>query len=876
MRALVVVVALAAWGCSSDPCGGQKGACISAHIVGNASGLDQLAVTVDKPTSESVRTPTPPASFTLPVNVGLALRSGATGTVKVAIDGLARGVVVAHTSMLVVLPASGHAAVTFTLNAGTASSDMAVTNGDGGGSDGGSDAGNDGGTIAGDGFMAPDMACAGVYQCKGGDGCCPVGCVTATDSDCKPAVCGNSIVENGEACDDGNVTNGDGCDPTCHYTLKVDTLAGLPHGSGHADGSGATVRFGGISGLANAGNDGYFISDSAARAIRRVDAAGQVTTYVGFSPNNPTPPQNGPFVNATFRSPGSMTVSNGGALWVVDDSFMREIDTVNLSVATPFSLQTNAASLDALAYDSDDNFVLIAGDAGNVEYFVPPATTLTALPGASTANTLGGGPCSSIAYFKDAGNVKHFYVACGKAIIDIANGSASLFAGSMTAGCASSTRALSTFTDPHNLAVQTTMNPPTLFISDRGCGSVRQIALSGANTDSVTQFAGCSNVFGCGAAPMTTNDMAHFTSISALLADPVRPALLAADTGLLILPPTGGVSTFAGLWPAASTTAPSNTADGQISLSTISSGMVGDGTRIYFGDHFSGGIFGISFSSGGMQLVPSSTFNASPNAQSIALTRIGATLYAAGLDGTIHSIGTNGGNPTLYAGVTRAVGTPGSSMDGPRLAAVITPTALATDGTNVYFLDGAKTIRGIDAVSGMVSTIAGSQGSTDIKNGTGTLAHFANPTGLTCDGTYLYTLDGAGAPTGTVIRRIKIATGEVGSFAGDAMLAGSVDSVGPAARFAGATDLASDGIVLFVLDPGLGFHAVDRNGPTIREVDLATASVTTAIGTVGQWSTTNSTGLDALVNNPIAITFDPVAHRIVYWDAADHVFQRMR
>ncbi|MCB9593856.1 MAG: DUF4215 domain-containing protein [Sandaracinaceae bacterium] len=47
-----------------------------------------------------------------------------------------------------------------------------------------------------------------------GDGCCPSGCSSSTDADCT-ATCGNSVIETGETCDDGNTTAGDGCSATC-------------------------------------------------------------------------------------------------------------------------------------------------------------------------------------------------------------------------------------------------------------------------------------------------------------------------------------------------------------------------------------------------------------------------------------------------------------------------------------------------------------------------------------------------------------------------------------------------------------------------------------------------------------------------------------
>jgi cysteine-rich repeat protein len=48
-------------------------------------------------------------------------------------------------------------------------------------------------------------------QCADGDGCCPPGCHGVNDTDCT-IVCGNSITEPGEECDDGDDTAGDGCD----------------------------------------------------------------------------------------------------------------------------------------------------------------------------------------------------------------------------------------------------------------------------------------------------------------------------------------------------------------------------------------------------------------------------------------------------------------------------------------------------------------------------------------------------------------------------------------------------------------------------------------------------------------------------------------
>jgi cysteine-rich repeat protein len=53
-----------------------------------------------------------------------------------------------------------------------------------------------------------------IIMCVNGDGCCPSGCNALNDNNCQ-AVCGNGILEPGEACDDGNTMSLDGCSSTC-------------------------------------------------------------------------------------------------------------------------------------------------------------------------------------------------------------------------------------------------------------------------------------------------------------------------------------------------------------------------------------------------------------------------------------------------------------------------------------------------------------------------------------------------------------------------------------------------------------------------------------------------------------------------------------
>ena len=125
LATLLVAGALVAAGCGrTSPCDGVSGACIGAHIKGNATGMRQLVLSIDSPMPQTVRTPTPPAPIHLPARVALALPAGATGAIVVTIDGVdGSDQVVAHDQRTITLPASGRTDADFTLDGGSAPGD---------------------------------------------------------------------------------------------------------------------------------------------------------------------------------------------------------------------------------------------------------------------------------------------------------------------------------------------------------------------------------------------------------------------------------------------------------------------------------------------------------------------------------------------------------------------------------------------------------------------------------------------------------------------------------------------------------------------------------------------------------------------------------
>lgn len=198
------------------------------------------------------------------------------------------------------------------------------------------------------------------------------------------------------------------------------------------------------------------------------------------------------------------------------------------------------------------------------------------------------------------------------------------------------------------------------------------------------------------------------------------------------------------------------------------------------------------------------------------------------------------------ATVTTFAGTAGSSgsADGTGTAALFnSPSAITSDGTNLYVVDsGNNTIRKIVISTGAVTVFSGSSnGDSGSADGIGTAALFNHPSGITSDGTNLYVAD-SGNHT---IRKIVIATVEVTTLAGTAGSSGSADGTGTAALFNNPLGIATDRTNLYIADSG---------NHTIRKMVIATGVVTTLAGKAGSSGSANGTGTAALFNNPAGIT----------------------
>ena len=191
-----------------------------------------------------------------------------------------------------------------------------------------------------------------------------------------------------------------------------------------------------------------------------------------------------------------------------------------------------------------------------------------------------------------------------------------------------------------------------------------------------------------------------------------------------------------------------------------------------------------------------------------------------------------------------------------------TPVDLTTDGTNLYVTDNKNhTIRKVVISSGVVTTFAGTSGSSGSTDDTGNDARFKSPKGITTDGTNLYVVDG-----NLTIRKIVISSGVVTTLAGTA--GGNnyavIDDTGPDAAFNTPYRIATDGTNLYV---------TEYNKALIRKIVISNGVVTTVAGTINQTGTTDGTGAAARFYRPHGFTSDGTSLYLA--DSENHLIRKI-
>lgn len=245
-------------------------------------------------------------------------------------------------------------------------------------------------------------------------------------------------------------------------------------------------------------------------------------------------------------------------------------------------------------------------------------------------------------------------------------------------------------------------------------------------------------------------------------------------------------------------------------------------------------------------------------------TAIGIAVDAAGsayiADDNNHVIRkvTAAGAVTTFAGIAGG----GGSNDGTTTARFLYPKAVAADADgNVYVADTLNhTIRKITP-AGLVSTLAGSPGSTGSTNGTGSAARFNMPQGIAVDKSgNIYVTE----RVNHTIRKITPA-GVVTTLAGTAGVVGTADGTGTAARFNAPTGIGVDTLG--------NVYVADTYNYTLRKI-TPSGVVSTLVGVAGTAGSSDGAGQSARLRNPNGVAVD-LAGNIYIADGIDATIRKV-
>jgi len=188
------------------------------------------------------------------------------------------------------------------------------------------------------------------------------------DTDCNPAtpdcppVCGNDVLEAGEACDDGNTNPDDGCSPTCTIELCGD--GAVQHGLFEAcdDGNSDPNDFCTNTCGRNVGRDAFVTSTTPSRLAmaRRTDGAGAAVGPTGVSLDD-------------------ISFSPGGILFGVSDGAMLVRVDPATGQTTPVGA-TGMAAVKAIDFSPEGTLFGVASDGLGIVQLI----TIDASTGAAT------------------------------------------------------------------------------------------------------------------------------------------------------------------------------------------------------------------------------------------------------------------------------------------------------------------------------------------------------------------------------------------------------------------------------------------------------------------------------------------------------------
>lgn len=580
---------------------------------------------------------------------------------------------------------------------------------------------------------------------------------------------------------------------------------------GSTDGPGSAARFYYPNGVAVDAAGNLYVADTSNHTIRKITAAGVVTTLAGAAGSAGS--TDGTGSAAQFSVPESVAVDRSGNVYVAVDNTVRKITATG-----------EVTTLAGLAGPSNWG---TADGTGNTARFSGPQGVATDAAGN--------------VYVADSWNHTVRKITPAGIVTTLAGLAAGYPPADGSIGSADGPGTTARFNFPRGVATDAAGN---VYVADSWNHTIRKITPDGV----VTTLAGLAGSSGSADGPGST---ARFNAPDGVAVDSAGNIYVADHWNSTIrkLTPDGVVTTLAGL------AGSSGSADGTGSAARLGSpsGVAVDGGgNIYVTDPWINTIRRITPTGTVSTIAGVSAYESSGSSdgagsvarfsgpQEAAVDGAGNVYVADTINHTIRKI-------AVDAVVTTLAGLAGSSgaTDGTGSAArFYYPKGVATDGSgNVYVADNWNhTVRKITS-AGVATTLAGLAGNSGSTDGTGSAARFFGPEGVAVDSTgNIYIADNLNH----TIRKVT-PVGAVTTFAGAAGSTGSADGTGSAARFNFPEGMAVDG--------SGNVYVADSGNFTIRKITAA-GMVTTLAGVPGRNGWTDGAAGSAQFNGPEAIAVD--------------------